>query len=94
MPQPVWVGIDVSGKWLDIGTHPQQQTMRFAYTDAGMMDLLAWLAARTVSGVAMEATGGIAGPSRHWGSYRCSKRQVCIADLVKSMPKSGIERAL
>ena len=59
MAQPVWVGIDVSGKWLDIGTHPQQQTIRFAYTDAGMMDLLAWLAARTVSGVAMEATGGI-----------------------------------
>jgi transposase len=59
MAQPVWVGIDVSGKWLDIGTHPQHQTIRFAYTDAGMMDLLAWLAARTVSGVAMEATDGI-----------------------------------
>jgi transposase len=59
MAQPVWVGIDVSGKWLDIGTHPAQQTLRFAYTDAGVMDLLAWLAARPVSGVAMEATGGI-----------------------------------
>ncbi|MEA2739557.1 MAG: hypothetical protein QOH05_2864 [Acetobacteraceae bacterium] len=45
MAQPVWVGIDVSGKWLDVGTHPRQQTIRFADTDAGMMDLLAWLAA-------------------------------------------------
>jgi transposase len=59
MAQPVWVGIDVSGKWLDIGTYPQRQTMRFAYTDEGIVDFLAWLAARTVSGVAMEATGGI-----------------------------------
>jgi transposase len=65
MPQPVWVGIDVSGKWLDIGTYPQQQTIRFAYTEAGMMDLLAWLAARTVSGVAMEATGGIERAAAH-----------------------------
>ena len=59
MAQPVWIGIDVSGKWLDIGTYPPQETIRFAYTDAGIMDLLAWLAARTVSGVAIEATGGI-----------------------------------
>ena len=59
MAQPVWIGIDVSGKWLDIGTYPPQETIRFAYTDAGIMDLLAWLAARMVSGVAIEATGGI-----------------------------------
>ena len=59
MAQPVWVGIDVSGQWLDVGTYPRQQTMRLAYTDAGVVDLLAWLAAQTVSGVAIEATGGM-----------------------------------
>ena len=59
MAQPVWVGIDVSSKWLDTSTYPSRETIRFAYTDAGMMDLLAWLAARTVTGVAMEATGGL-----------------------------------
>jgi transposase len=59
MAQPLWVGIDVSGKWLDIGTYPQQETTRFAYTDAGLIELLAWLAARQPAGVAMEATGGI-----------------------------------
>jgi transposase len=59
MAQPLWVGIDVSGKWLDIGTHPQQEVTRFAYTEAGLIDLLAWLAARQPAGVAMEATGGI-----------------------------------
>ena len=59
MAQPVWVGIDVSGQWLDVGTYPRQQTMRLAYTDAGVLDLLAWLAAQTVSGVAIEATGGM-----------------------------------
>ncbi len=59
MAQPTWVGIDVSGKWLDVGTYPQQQTIRFPYTDSGICELLAWLASRTVAGVAMEATGGI-----------------------------------
>ncbi len=58
MAQPVWVGIDVSGKWLDTGTYPSRETIRFAYTEAGLMDLRAWLAARPVIGVAMEATGG------------------------------------
>lgn len=51
--------MDVSGKWLDIGTYPPQETIRFAYTDAGITALLAWLAAHTVTAVAMEATGGI-----------------------------------
>jgi transposase len=59
MAHPIWVGIDVSGKWLDVGSHPQTETLRFPNTDAGIADLLAWLAARPVNGVAMEATGGI-----------------------------------
>jgi transposase len=59
MAQPIWVGIDVSGKWLDVGTYPTRETMRVPYTDAGIADLLGWLAARTITGVAMEATGGI-----------------------------------
>jgi transposase len=59
MAQPIWVGIDVSGKWLDVGSHPTRETMRVRYTDAGIADLLGWLAARTITGVAMEATGGI-----------------------------------
>ena len=59
MTQPMWVGIDVSGKWLDVGSHPQQETIRLPYTDAGLADLLVWLDGRVVIGVAMEATGGI-----------------------------------
>jgi transposase len=59
MAHPLWVGIDVSGKWLDVGSHPPTETLRLPNTDAGIADLLAWLAARPVSGVAMEATGGI-----------------------------------
>ncbi len=31
MAHPVWVGIDVSGKQLDAGTYPTQQTTRVAY---------------------------------------------------------------
>jgi transposase len=59
MAQPIWVGIDVSGQWLDVGSYPTQETMRVPYTGAGIAALLAWLAERTVAGVAMEATGGI-----------------------------------
>ena len=59
MAQPIWVGIDVSGKWLDVGSYPQQETMRLPNTDAGITELLAWLSVRMVTGVAMEATGGI-----------------------------------
>jgi transposase len=59
MAQPIWVGIDVSGKWLDVGSYPQQETTRLPNTDAGITELLAWLSVRTVTGVAMEATGGI-----------------------------------
>jgi transposase len=59
MAQSIWVGLDISGKWLDVGSHPQQETIRLPYTDAGVADLLAWLAVRPVIGVAMEATGGI-----------------------------------
>jgi transposase len=33
--------------------------MRLPYTGTGVADLLAWLAVRSVTGVAMEATGGI-----------------------------------
>jgi len=44
MTQPIWVGIDVSGKWLDVGSHPKQDAIRLPYTDAGVADLLTWLA--------------------------------------------------
>ncbi|MEJ0048570.1 MAG: hypothetical protein WDN04_22520 [Rhodospirillales bacterium] len=33
------VGIDVSGKQLDAGTYPTQQTTRVAYTDDGIATL-------------------------------------------------------
>ncbi|MEJ0046215.1 MAG: transposase [Rhodospirillales bacterium] len=59
MAHPVWVGIDVSGKQLDAGTYPTQQTTRVAYTDDGIATLAAWLAERDVAGIAMEATGGL-----------------------------------
>jgi transposase len=59
MAQQLWIGIDVSSKWLDVATWPATTTARFVYTDEGLTALLAWLAERSVAGVAMEATGGI-----------------------------------
>jgi transposase len=59
MAQQTWVGIDVSGKRLDVASYPIQQTAAFANTPQGHTELLAWLAARAVSVVAMEATGGL-----------------------------------
>jgi transposase len=59
MAQPIWVGLDISGKWLDVGSYPKRETMRLPYTDVGIADLMVWLAGRSVVGVAMEATGGI-----------------------------------
>ena len=59
MAQLLWIGIDVSGKWLDAATWPATTHKRFAYTDEGLAALLAWLAGRPVAEIAMEATGGI-----------------------------------
>jgi transposase len=54
-----WVGIDISGKLLDVGTHPTRQITQVAYTDDGIATFVAWLAERDVAGIAMEATGGL-----------------------------------
>ena len=62
MAQITWFGIDISGKWLDAATHPVTEARRFAYTEAGMSALLAWLAEHHIAGIAMEATGGIERP--------------------------------
>ena len=59
MAHSVWVGIDLSGKQLDVGTYPTLQTTQSAYTDDGIAALVAWLADREVAGIAMEATGGL-----------------------------------
>jgi transposase len=59
MAQQSWIGIDVSGKQLDVATYPFDQSQSFANDAAGHAALLTWLAARAVSEVAMEATGGI-----------------------------------
>jgi len=59
MAHQLWIGIDISSKWLDVATFPATEARRFPYTEEGLAALLAWLAGRDVAGIAMEATGGI-----------------------------------
>ncbi len=60
MAHAIWGGIDVSGAWLDVATYPRGEITRFTYDEAGLAQLLAWLAARpAVAEVACEATGGL-----------------------------------
>jgi transposase len=59
MAQQLWIGIDVSKKWLDVATFPASAVRRFPYTAAGLAALRDWLASLDLAGIAMEATGGI-----------------------------------
>lgn len=60
MAQEMWIGTDICSEWLDVATYPKSETRRFAYTAAGLVQLVDWLSARPgVVEVACEATGGI-----------------------------------
>lgn len=51
-------GVDVGKAWLDVAVDGQEDGGRWANTTAGLGELLAWLKAREVGRVGMEATGG------------------------------------
>jgi transposase len=51
-------GVDVGKAYLDVAIHGLEDTTRVANTDTGRAALIAWLQARHVSRVGLEATGG------------------------------------
>lgn len=51
-------GVDVGKAWLDAAVHGLEDDGRWANTTAGIGELIAWLKAREVGRVGMEATGG------------------------------------
>jgi transposase len=57
-------GIDVGKRWLDVALRDGGAWLRVANTAAGISELVAWLKAREVGRVGMEATGGYERASR------------------------------
>lgn len=57
-PMVVYAGIDVSKRWLDVALWPTRERARFDRDATGMAALAAWLAARAVTRVGLEASGG------------------------------------
>ena len=51
-------GVDVGKRWLDASVHGAEEVARVENTPAGCSELIAWLKAREVGRVGMEATGG------------------------------------
>ena len=51
-------GIDVGKRWLDIAVHGLEDELRVENGPAGYSELIAWLRAREVGRVGLEATGG------------------------------------
>lgn len=51
-------GVDVGKAWLDMAVHGLEDEGRWANTGAGITELIAWLKAREVGRVGLEATGG------------------------------------
>jgi transposase len=51
-------GIDTGKQWLDIALYPAGEQRRFANDADGHHDLAAWLAARSVARIGIEASGG------------------------------------
>jgi transposase len=51
-------GVDVGKRWLDVAVHGLEDEARFANTAAGVSELIAWLRAREVGRVGLEASGG------------------------------------
>lgn len=51
-------GVDVGKRWLDAAVHGLEDAVRVANDAAGLSELVAWLKAREVGRVGLEATGG------------------------------------
>lgn len=51
-------GIDVGKRWLDVAVHGLEGALRVENGRAGFSELIAWLKAREVGRVGLEATGG------------------------------------
>lgn len=51
-------GIDVGKKHLDVAVHGLEDELRVTNDVAGIAELIAWLRAREVGRVGLEATGG------------------------------------
>ncbi len=51
-------GIDVGKRWLDVAVHSLEDSLRVANDETGVGDLIAWLKAREVGRVGLEASGG------------------------------------
>lgn len=57
-------GVDVGKHWLDVAIHGLEGEKRWPNTMAGIGELIAWLKAREVGRVGLEATGGYERPLR------------------------------
>lgn len=51
-------GVDVGKSWLDVAVHGLEDEVRVTNDAAGISELIAWLKAREVGRVGLEATGG------------------------------------
>jgi transposase len=54
----VYVGIDVSKAWLDIGFHPSQESWRIENTQKGIRKLIKRFQSMPIENIVVEATGG------------------------------------
>ncbi len=54
----VYVGIDVSKAWLDIGIHPGQESWRIENTQKGIRKLIKRFQSMPIENIVVEATGG------------------------------------
>ena len=54
----VWVGIDVSKAWLDVGLWPGSETFRLSNDASGVAELAERLRALGPRAVVLESTGG------------------------------------
>ena len=57
--EEVYVGIDVSKQWLDVGRWPQPQALRVSNDGAGVAELVARVTEWNPRAVVLEATGGL-----------------------------------
>ena len=59
MSEDIVIGIDISGKFLDLHILPDERTMRFANDDAGIGEVMELAVESEASLMVMEATGGL-----------------------------------
>jgi transposase len=62
MQSPSYAGVDVSKAWCEAAREDDRTTERFTQSPAGYAGLIAWLHARNVTHVVLEASGGYERP--------------------------------